>query len=843
MDRIRTLLLARTHVVVMDPDVIADAATRPSRDVDVEKLEDELARLGFVMSIDLASTIRRLPFQAIQELRGWLVETLASRLGAQRPHVPLFRNAPQGTPGDPPSPYAKRILSWLATRAEQPCPWCGVTKPIRALDPCGHLVCETCWSDTGFTACPICHRRVTLGAPFIDLRGSGERVGSHDGALRLVHLAFDLLGMAKQRFETLLARATPLASEEREEVETMIDTVGPRIATWLPARIPVRETMAIAIGRLWLISPDRASIVRETSTHVRTATDVARIAAVLLGGNAELAEPMRLSSLPRGLRRATLSALERLPLEELVEDMMRHRSLWKRLGERLHPFELVDNLPNAALAFAVVRGTKLDAATFGATLRERAVRLPFLYVEDGIVKHVAWAGPIEDALRAGNPRSALVRLTHRPGELLRRADHLVRLAQTRQLEALQTIVKAVELAATRAPPAAMLAVASHMARRSRPWRRRVFFPDGDVLRAWSIPDRRPPLRGDAIAVVVGAIRRQLCNRAEANRQFPRAVIDRALVDLLVPFDERTLSRAKVAWPRGSEIPLPDGQRQRLFLHWQAPATAKVDLDLSVAMFDRDWQYVGTTDAERTSIPGGGATELVDLHVEQLAMLGARHVVMAVFSHDAVRFQHLPHAFAGIVNAPAEEAAFDPRAVHHRFDLRGRSLVTVPLTIDLSERRLRWLDVHLRGRADIAKAGGYRAALAHVGRDVADLIGGGTRPTMWDVACIHAAARANIVYIRERDGSFTAYRRRDNESKTARLGRIMSGAADDGRLAAIPPANAPTWFALMSGIPMPKGSAGYVLDDRGLPLDGIDRLTAADLVAELALRQRDDSHRP
>ena len=72
---------------------------------------------------------------------------------------------------------------------------------------------------------------------------------------------------------------------------------------------------------------------------------------------------------------------------------------------------------------------------------------------------------------------------------------------------------------------------------------------------------------------------------------------------------------------------------------------------------------------------------------------------------------------------------------------------------------------------------------------------------------------------------------------------MSGAADDGRVAAIPAANAPTWFALMSGMPMPKGSAGYVLDDRGLPLDGIERLTAAALVAELVLPQRVDSHRP
>jgi hypothetical protein len=61
MDSIRTLLLARTHTVVLDPDRVASAVTRPTRDIDVEKFEDELAQLGYVMSLDLAMTMRRLP--------------------------------------------------------------------------------------------------------------------------------------------------------------------------------------------------------------------------------------------------------------------------------------------------------------------------------------------------------------------------------------------------------------------------------------------------------------------------------------------------------------------------------------------------------------------------------------------------------------------------------------------------------------------------------------------------------------------------------------------------------------------------------------------------------------
>jgi hypothetical protein len=543
-----------------------------------------------------------------------------------------------------------------------------------------------------------------------------------------------------------------------------------------------------------------------------------------------------------------LEALERLPLEDVVEDMMRRKRLWMRAGERLHPFELAGELPNTTLAFAVVRGTQLSRASFGAAVRESAVNKPFLYIEDDRVKAVAWAGPIEDALRLGNPRAALARLTHRPDELLRRADHLVRSAQTRQLDALQTILKAVELSAVKGPPATMLKLASHVARRGRTWPRRVFFPKGDVLRAWGSPDFRTPLRGDAIGLIVGSIRRSLVARADRCRQFPRAVIDRALVDLVLPIKERPVSRAKLAWPRGSELGLPMGQTLRLFLHWEEPTSLPIDLDLSVAMFDADWRHIGSCDAknlvvgDRAAVHSGdvtsaaaplGASEFVDLHLERLAMLGAKHLVMAVFAYNNVPFHRLTHGFAGLMVAPEDGQYFDPRAVMQRFDMRGQSLLTVPLAIDLSERRLRWLDVHIREQDELHAVGGYRAALAHIGRDFADRFGTYSRPTLWDLATVHAAARGNVVYIRERDGSFTMYRRRDTENKVTRLSRIMSGGADDGRLPGLPPADAPTWFALVSGLPMPKGSVGYALDPRELGANA-EVMTVGDLLGELEL---------
>ena len=88
-------------------------------------------------------------------------------------------------------------------------------------------------------------------------------------------------------------------------------------------------------------------------------------------------------------------------------------------------------------------------------------------------------------------------------------------------------------------------------------------------------------------------------------------------------------------------------------------------------------------------------------------------------------------------------------------------------------------------------------------------------------------------MRERDGSFTTFRRRDKETSLARLGRLLSGTADSFRTLALPKTDAPTWFALVTGdVPLPASSVGMAIDGRALPAHGVERLSPADLVAEL-----------
>jgi hypothetical protein len=851
MDSIRTLLLARTHTVVLDPDRSSTAATRPARDEDVGKLEAELAQLGFVMSLDLALAIRRLPHQTILEMRSWIVDTLTAAVGKHRPQVPLFRGLSAAAAAASYSLYARRILTWLATQPEQPCPWCGRQRPLVALDPCGHLVCRACWGDGNFAGCAVCHRRVSPTVPFVPIAAPpplDEQIQRHGGELRLVHLGFDVIGTARIRFDRMLTRPTPLASEDRLEIETMIDAMGPKASSWLPPAIPVRETMAIAIARLWMVAADRSAMVRATQGHLRTALDVLRVAAVLMRAPPALTEPIVLRSMGRALRRAVLEALERLPVEHLLEEMARRPALWKRVGERLHPFERAGQLQGVATAFAALRATDLSRASFGELVIARAAPVASLRLVDHRLEIVRAGGTLEAALRAGDGRRASELLAGRATELVRRADHLTRVTAARQPDALAEVVAAIGRAMPRAAASSLVALAHHAARRSAPWPRRVTLARGDVLRPWGAPDLRAPLPAAAARDLVARAQAELLARAEARSRFPRAVLDQGLRDVAAVVRDRARPRPRLGWPRGSARSLPAGDPLRVVLHWAQTASARVALDLAVVLYDAAWRHVATCDSrhpavpgpggepaaahlgDRTSAPGpAGAAEIVQLALDSLAALGARHAIVAVTSRAAVALDRLPIRSIGVVSGIGDP--LDPGGAAVRFDLRGRARLAVPLALDLEARTVRWLDLAIAARATVQQRGGLRALLAQLGRDFADLAAGAGRPTLWELACLHASARANTIYVRGDDG-LTTFRRRDGEPSAARYARLLAG-EHDGRAAAIPAANAPTWLALLrDDLPIPAGSAGFVLDARGGNGEAIERVDVATLVAEL-----------
>jgi hypothetical protein len=326
-----------------------------------------------------------------------------------------------------------------------------------------------------------------------------------------------------------------------------------------------------------------------------------------------------------------------------------------------------------------------------------------------------------------------------------------------------------------------------------------------------------------------------------------ALIDRGLDHILAPFVQRTAARALVPLARGSVVRLASARHLRLFCHWMEDTDGpRVDLDLSVALFDEDWSHVGTCDythlksrgavhsGDLTSAPSPlGASEFVDLDTEVLAAHGARYAMVVIFSYNDVPFTEMAEAFAGFMlrtDAPDRGAAFDARAVEQRFDLATPGKMTVPMIVDLADRTMRWCDVTagVTGTGHAVHRHGNK--LAVLGDALTRHFAAGTRVSLGELACLHAAARADDVLIRD-GGRLDLYRRRDGEDRAAFAHRLRrddpdgaAGSADAGR--------ADLQFVLHGG-PAPVGAQIYALHHGDLDARTVDLLAAGDVAERLA----------
>lgn len=877
---VSSVLLRRLRTVYVDQPGPrpGDASTAEG----LVALEAELLDRGFAPDPALRAALAWLGPAGLADAGRRLLGALDAELGADRPHMPLFRSFPASVPDDTFGLYVDRVFTLLLQHPEQPCVHCGTAGTVHAVAPCAHLVCRTCWDGAEYTACPICHRRIDPADPFLKPSAAAPKTAAPKpaapkpeepdkeptaaGPLKLLALGRDLPADAVRALLTLLARRTPLPPDDRDDV-TLLLAHAPRSLDWLPADIPVRETKALLLGTLMRDPATRDAAMAECDHRLTTATDVLRLLAVWSGGEADLLEPRRFRSLPRALRRRLLAVLDGFAVTSLVEDLLRHPGLWKKAAEVLHPYERHERHPRAALAFAVLRGTSLEAADadgplVGALRRTAAEHPEAVRIEGDRIRPYTWTSRVEAALAAHDTDAALGLLARRPGELLRRLDHLLRLRPAGALSPRLAEVLGGSLAG--AGPGPLLAALGRLRIRHLPGERRVFFPRGRVTHAYTRDDGRAPLPAALTAEVCALLEAEALRRLGARPRFDTAVLDADLAGLAVPAAEGAAAKALVSVPRGSTQPLPRGEVLRMFLHWTEPERTRVDLDLSVALFTEDWAFAGLCDytnlvfgkravvhsGDLTSAPApDGATEYADLDLAELAAAGVRFAMPIVFSYNNVPFERLLDAFAGFMALPSREgggAAFDPRTVRQRYDLAGDARIHVPMLVDLAHRTFLWTDLHLPPAEGYQSVYAHGADLGRVGRDLYGYFATG-RTTLWDLAVWHAAARTDVVTVLRRGrgpggDEVWEYGRGDGESAVRFADRIRTGDAPDRRrtaedgpaLAARAAAGTHAFLALLDGDVAPVGATGTVYRLLPGPVDGCGLAPAAagDLVAQL-----------
>ncbi|MFP3991773.1 MXAN_6230/SCO0854 family RING domain-containing protein [Streptomyces sp. E11-3] len=853
-------------------------------------LEADLLERGYLLSAPLRAAYTALSPTDLSAAGRALLADLDEALGADRDHTPLFRGFPGSTPQDTYAFYVDRVLTLLLQNPEQPCVLCAAVGTVHAVSPCAHLVCRSCFDGADFAACPVCHRRIDGDDPFLRpaaRRPEADRHRALPDRMRVLAFGGDSAARdtaAGEELRGLLGRTAALSPQDADDLAALLDTRSRTDLSWLPESLPGRETKARVLS--WLLRPlavravradrgdqvdqvdqagpgdradrgtqvDRPAALAAVTARLDTATDILRLLAVWSGGDPGLVDRPRLVAVPRPVRRCLLAALDALDPALAVPDMRRRRRAWTAAAHALHPFEYATRYPRAALAVAALRDIKLpddqrdQRDPLGAALRSTAAPLPGIDATGTKVTVETWGGKVESALADGDTAAATALLAQRPGELLRRLDHLLRLAGPDA----DHVLDALPAALPRVSPAVLLSALGAIRSRRQPPRTRVFFPKGGDARAYVTADERAKPTPAAVEAAVDALTTEVLRRAAAEGPAELAVIDTALDGVIAPFTERTASRALVTLPRGSELALPEGKSLRLFLHWMESAESGTsDLDLSLALFDEQWQHIGTCDytelrfadtaavhsGDLTSAPApAGASEFIDLDLDRLEEAGARYAAVVCFSFNDIPFVELAEAFAGFMtrSEPGDSGpVFDPRSVEQRFDLISGSRAVVTLIVDVPGRTMRWLDTTQGVSGTHHAIHRHADLLAVQGQSLTELFASGARVGLGELATWQAAARAATVAVRHTDGSVIAYRRRDGETPVAFAARIATPDHDDAH--GIDLTRADLAYLHRGDVRLADGCEVYALHPGSLDAGSVRLLTAADVVNGLAAR--------
>jgi hypothetical protein len=447
---------------------------------------------------------------------------------------------------------------------------------------------------------------------------------------------------------------------------------------------------------------------------------VLRVAVALSDGDVSLAKPARFRSFSRPERRLLLGLLDRCPAP--VEDMLRWRARWVRLGERLHPGEYERTYAGAAEAFDILR-------------RDR----PFETVNSAV----------ENALERRDVDGAMRRLLSRPGVLARRLDHLLRL----DAEAQTSVIDQFAVAAPSVSTPVLLQVAQHFRGRNSAGPLRVFFPKGQLAKSQAIPNELPPLPETVCATVVDVCEAVLIERFRKLPPLGRVHLDPALKSYLVPFATRSASRSFRTVARGSRMPLPDCKVLRFFVWWTNGAY-RTDIDLSATLLDADFNYLDIVSYYNLKTVGGahsgdivdapdGASEFIDITISTALENRVRYVVMSLTSYTRQPYCDLPECFAGWMARiePNSGEVFEARSVQDRLDLTADTRIALPLVIDLVDRTVIWCDMALRCHPEWQN--NVHANLKGINLTVRALVEL-NKPNLHDLLRLHATARGELV---------------------------------------------------------------------------------------------------
>ena len=533
-------------------------------------------------------------------------------------------------------------------------------------------------------------------------------------------------------YKNLLSSKTSLSTQDKADIETIVDDLCNLSYYYLPDEIPLKENAAFITKTLL----DKSPIFRVNAVqkYFKTATDVLRLVVALSDGDISLAKNTKFRSLRRKERRMIMDLLANC--SNILEDMYRYQYQWIRIGEILHPWEKCYNViryENVREAFNTIRNKK------------KPLFLP---------------GQIQEAIKDNDIYKATSLLMNRPGDFARQLDKLLRDAYDTSTDTVDYVVRCFKTIAVKISIPVLLQVRQHFIDRNK-GEVRVAFPKGQITKAISFPTSDKYIdtttRLKIVEICENAIKINLKDRPPLGKVY----INPDFSHYLVPFSQRSASSGNKMIVRGSRFSLKAGTTTaRAFIWWTNQKTDRVDLDLSAAIYDKDWNYlehISYTNLRSSDyqayhsgdiINGGpedgkGVAEFIDVDINSVAKHG-RYIVFQVYSFTGQKFCDLKNARFGWMerqNVNSGEV-FEPSTVDMSMDLNTDSTIIIPVIFDCLTKQFVWCDLvapmsrryganNIENNLSGITAACY--AITHA-----------SKPNMYDLIALNVIARGSLV---------------------------------------------------------------------------------------------------
>lgn len=529
-------------------------------------------------------------------------------------------------------------------------------------------------------------------------------------------------------FNNLCQSKTSISQTDKEDLEWIFKNMQVKF----PDEIPLKENVAL-VGKLYLENYPLAT-AKDIQKFFKTATDVLRLITAMSDGDISLATNTKFRSFRRKERRLLLELLQNCGAIE--EDMLRYKNRWIRVGERLHP-------------------TEYSEAQFGKVITA------FNKLRNGI-KIETFAGKVTKAIETEDFKSALVLLKKRPGELARKLDHLLRNATDKN-----SIINTFKDVASEVSTPVLLQVKEHFAHRTEKLESRVFFPKGNLARCHCIENTLSDIEEKYCNAIVKICENALIENYKSKDFLGNVYLSDEFKKYIVPFSQRSASKALKTIVRGSRLPIAENTNAlRAFIWWtnmddsDGYSNTRVDIDLSAAIFDENWNYmehVSYTNLRSDrykachsgdiinggSVNGEGVSEFLDVDIDSVVKYGARYVVYQVYNYTCQNYSDMPHAMFGWMSRGDVKSGeiYEPKTVEQKMDLTSQSTVCIPVIFDCVNREVIWCDMNLSLNGCHTNRGGnnVESNLSGVAATCYSMVNM-SKPNLYDLIDLHIRAR-------------------------------------------------------------------------------------------------------